>query len=81
MKISLFIGNMDSLVKGRGPFKTIYISIINSLREIRIGFVPLAVLPYKYWQKFIYWRKPNPRYIWFRLLWLGIGSRLNDEMD
>ena len=79
MKIVLFIGQIDSLVKSGGPFKTIYISIINNIREVRIGFVPLAALPFKYWQKYIYWRKSyNNRYLWFRLFWFGIGSRIND---
>jgi len=81
MKISLFIGQIDSLVKSRGPFRTIYVSIINNIREIRIGFVPLAALSYKYWQKYIYWCKSyNNRYLWFRLFWFGIGSRINDEI-
>ena len=81
MKISLFIGKIDSMVRGKDPFRSIYISIINNIREIRIGYVPLAALPYKYWQKYIYWRKTyNNKFLWFRVLWFGIGSRINDEI-
>jgi len=60
MKISFYINRVIPMI---------YVGLQNKVREVRIGLLPLAVLPWKYWEKYIYWK----RYSWIRVIWFGVG--------